>query len=135
MLKWRPLMHMCAKESLSLPCSITSSIRIKTCRSTPAFFNLSCCSNNLLTSGWFQCEKNMRVSHFSCLSIMASKVGEHAAEPTKQITKSNTPYIWYTRCAMLVDLPHLLDPTAARTNGTRSLIRLGSHSVTTIILI
>ena len=124
---------MWASESLSFPWRMTSSMRRSTCRVIPCFFSISCCSNSLSMRGWFQREKNIRESHFLLRSIMASNVGEHAAEPTKPITKSNTPNIWYTRCAMLVDFPHLLLPTAASTRGTRSAILLGSHSVNTII--
>ena len=76
----------------------------------------------------------MRVSHFGCRSIIASRVGLHAADPTKQITKSNTSYIWYTRWATLVLFPQRLDPTAPRTQGILSRIRLGSQTVTRFLV-
>ncbi len=135
MLKWRPRMHMWAKESSPFPVRITSSIKIKICRSMPSLFKSSCWTSNLSIRGWFQWLKKKRVSHFGCLSIIASSVGEHAAEPTKHTTRSNTSHIWYTRCAMLVDFPQRRAPTAASTKGTRSRIRCGSHSVSTIFLI
>ena len=135
MLKCRPRMHMWARLSSPFPVTMTSSIKIKICRSTPSLFKSSCCDNNLSIRGWFHELKKKRGSHFGWAASMASRVGEQAADPTKQTIRSNTLNIWYTKWAMLVDLPQRRAPTAASTKGTRSLIRSGSHSVSTIAFI
>ena len=100
----------------------------------PRFFRVSCCTSNLSISGWFQELKKKRVSHFLCRSIMASRHGEHAAEPTKATTRSNSSYNWYTRCITAVLFPHLRAPTAASTRGIRSITRLGSHVMNILIV-
>ena len=134
MLKWRPLRHMCASWSSSFDVRITSSIKIRTCRSIPFFLRYSCCSSNLSITGWFQLLKKNRQSHFGCLSIIASRTGLHAALPTKARTSSNVSYIWYTRWEIAVDFPHRLAPTAASTRGIRSRILSGSHEVSMLSL-
>ena len=93
----------------------------------PFRFNSSCCKSKRSISTWFHSEKKNRVSQFGCLSIIASRHGEHAALPTKAITRSNFDHIWYTRWEIAVLFPDRRLPTAARTTGSRSCTRSGFH--------
>ena len=94
-------------------------------RRLPARFRASCCSSSLLMSGWFHSEKKNRGSQY--FFIMASIVGLQAALPMKQITKSNSLYIWNKRWLIAVDFPVLRAPTHPITNGSTSFSVAGSQ--------
>ena len=135
MSKWRPRIVKCDSWSIALLDRITSSIRIRTCRVTPFFLRFCCWARSRSMRVWFHSEKKKRVSHFSCLSIMLSRTGQHAALPTNATTRSNVSNNLYTRFMTAVDFPLRRAPTAANTTGNRSFTRSGSHSRKTISFI
>ena len=131
--KWRPRMARCARESSAELDRITSSTRMQMLRLRPSKRSLSCCSSNLSINGWFHSGKKKRRSQKR--SIIDSITGLQAADPMKQITRSNFEDSWNRRWAIAVLLPVLRAPTVPTTNGTTLLRLSGSQGGSMLFVI
>ena len=120
-------MHMWLSWSAALLDKITSSIMIKTGRLSPLWPRSCCCFKSLSTNGWFHSSKKNRSSHLGWAFIIASRVGQHAAEPTNATTRSKWLNVRHTRFMRATLFPLLLAPTAASTTGSLPLIVSASN--------